>query len=239
MSFNFNTTSMVNAETPASAAHSASPNARRGGLFLIGSAFVTVVSVIARVAADADQPTVAESLAAIAAHPGLYSLGGAGRLVAGACLVFAARHLLKTWIIRERHGTPLVPPLLAVSGVLTAISGAVALGLAAATPEIGATVEAAASLRRLSGVAGFSAAGLALIVAARYRWKAGVPLRFVSPVSLVLGGAMQGIWSPALAIHGVTGTAFVLWLLLVGVMLLTGRVERRFAALTGTAHNAP
>ncbi len=200
---------------------------------MIASAFATVLSVIARVAADADQPTVAESLAAIAAHPGLYGVGGAGRLVAGVCLVFAAQRLLKTWIIREGHGASLVPNLLAVSGVLTAISGAAALGLAAGAPEPSATVEAAASLRRLSGVAGFSAAGLALIVAARYQWKAGAPLRFVSPVSLVLGAAMQGIWSPALAIHGITGTAFVLWLLLVGTMLLTGRVERQFAALTG------
>ena len=224
---------MTTAETPAVAAPSPSPNARRGGLFMIGSACATVVSVSTRVAADADQPTLAESLAAIAERAGLYGVGGASRLIAGACLVFAARYLLKTWIIREGHGASLVPNLLAVSGVLTAISGAAALGLAAGAPEPGATVEAAASLRRLSGVAGFSAAGLALIVAARYQWKAGAPLRFVSPASLVLGAAMQGIWSPALAIHGITGTAFVLWLLLVGTMLLTGRVERQFAALTG------
>ncbi|MXW70949.1 MAG: hypothetical protein F4Z74_05800 [Acidobacteria bacterium] len=230
---------MTTAETREAAARPASPNARRGGLFLIASACATVVSVITRVAPDADQPALAESLAAIAERAGLYGMGGASRLIAGACLVFAARHLLKTWIIRERNGTPLVPNLLAVSGVLTAISGAVALGLAAGAPEPAATVEAAASLRRLSGLAGFSVAGLALIVAARYQWKAGVPLRLIAPVSLLLGTGMQLIWSPAATgIHGVTGGAFVVWLTLVGVMLLTGRVERRFAGAQAPAGEA-
>ena len=43
---------------------------------------------------------------------------------------------------------------------------------------------------------------------------------------------MQLIWLDAATImHRISGVAFVLWLVAIALMLLTGRVERHFAAL--------
>lgn len=43
---------------------------------------------------------------------------------------------------------------------------------------------------------------------------------------------MQLIWADAtIGAHYITGPAFVLWLVAIGVMLLTGRVEKRFTTL--------
>ena len=49
------------------------------------------------------------------------------------------------------------------------------------------------------------------------------------PVSAVLGIAMQFIWIDAATImHLVIGSLFFVWLLVIGAMLYTGRVERHF-----------
>ena len=89
-----------------------------------------------------------------------------------------------------------------------------------------------ADLRWLTGKIGFAAAGLALIVAARYQWRAGATLRRIAPVSAVLGLAMTLIWiDAATLLHRITGPAFLVWLIIIGSMLLTGRVERHFARL--------
>ena len=92
--------------------------ARRAGMLLILTAVLTAVAVAGRVAADADQETLAQSIAAIAESSALYGIGGAGRLVSGLTLIAGAWFLWSTWIIRERLGTPLVPGLFAVSGDL-------------------------------------------------------------------------------------------------------------------------
>ncbi|MYA62280.1 MAG: hypothetical protein F4X94_06875, partial [Dehalococcoidia bacterium] len=95
--------------------------ARIAGALLLLTALATAVAVIGRVAADADQATLAESLVSISEARGLYGLGGAARLISGVTLLAAAWYLSRTWIIRERLGTPLVPILLAVSGAFTAV----------------------------------------------------------------------------------------------------------------------
>ena len=97
--------------------------ARIAGALLLLTALATAVAVMGRVAADADQATLAESLVSISEARGLYGLGGAARLISGITLLAAAWYLSRTWIIRERLGTPLVPILLAVSGVFTASLG--------------------------------------------------------------------------------------------------------------------
>ena len=207
------------------------PNLRRAGILLLLTVGATVVSVIARVASGADQGTVAATLTGIAEEAVLYGLGGGARLAAGVSLLLAARHLAGTRIIREGFGSAWVPRLLGVSGAATALSGALALVLAAAAPEPGAGAEALAAVRRLTGVAGFGVAGLARLVAARYQWLAGGLLRRVAVGSFGIGASMQFMWVPeATVVHRFSGVAFVLWLLLMGVMLLTGRVEREFAA---------
>ena len=215
--------------------------ARKAGILLLLTAGATAVSVVGRVSADADYPTLAESLAAISESRGLYGMGGAGRLVSGLTLVGGAWLLSRTWIIRERLGTPLVPVLFGASGALTAISGACAAALAASAPSatdiaaldsIDTWIDTIASLRWLTGKIGFAAAGLALIVAARYQWKAGGDLRRLSPLSAATGTAMQFVWiDAATKMHPVSGAFFFIWLVVIGVMLRTGRVEKHFAAI--------
>ena len=197
--------------------------------------------VCARVSADADQPDLLESIRAIAANKAMYSVSGAARLISGLTLIAGAWFLWRTWIVRERFGTPIVPLLLAVSGAFTAVSGVCALALAASAPAaseiaaltvVDASTETIASVRSVTGKMGFAAAGLALLAAAQRQWTAGGAIRRIAPGSVALGIAMQFIWVDAATIvHRISGVAFVLWLVAIALMLLTGRVERHFAAM--------
>ncbi len=212
------------------------PAARRAGLLLIITAVATVVAVVGRVAAAADHPTLAKSLIAISDSSGLYAIGGAARFIAGVTLIAGAWFLLRTWIIRQRLGTPLVPLLFVASGLFTAVSGAGAVALAAFAPDVGPATETAAALRELTGKAGFALGGLALIVAARYQWKVGATLKRIAPVTAIIGIALQLIWIDAIImLHTVTGASFLVWLVVIGTMLFTGRVERHFVAFLASA----
>ena len=208
----------------------------RAGLFLLLTAAATIVMVYARVAADADQDTLLESLHAIAANKGMYSLSGAARLISGITLIAGAWFLLRTWIIREGFGTTVVPYLFLVSGAFTAISGACALALAAfatnGVETVEATTETVALLRWFTGKVGFAAAGLALLAAGQRQWKAGGAIRRIAPASALIGIAMQLIWVDAATImHRISGVAFFVWLVVIGVMLVSGRVERHFSSI--------
>ena len=197
--------------------------------------------VYARVAADADQPDSLESIRAIAANKAMYSVSGAARLISGLTLIAGAWFLWRTWIVRERFGTPIAPLLLAISGAFTAVSGVCAIALAASAPAaseiaalsvMDASTETIASVRWVTGKMGFAAAGLALLAAAQRQWEAGGAIRRIAPGSVALGIAMQFTWVDAATIvHRISGVAFVLWLIAIALMLLTGRVERHFAAM--------
>ncbi len=226
--------------SPSASRRPPAPAARRAGVLLVLTALGTVVAVAGRVVTDADHVTLVESMSAISESRALYGAGGVGRLLSGVTLVAAAWFLWRTWIIQERLGTPLVPGLFAASGLFTAASGAfaVALALAASSPdafltaEPGPAIETAAALRWITGKIGFAAAGLALVAAARYQWMVGGTLRRIAPVSALVGIGMQLIWvDAATAIHRATGTVFFLWLIVIGVMLVSGRVERHFTAM--------
>ena len=216
--------------------------ARIAGVFLLASAAATVVMVITRVAADADQPTMAESLSAVADGRATYAASAAARCISGVTLIVAAWLLTRTWIIQSRLGTPLVPYLLAFSGALTVASGGAAILIAfyfapGEAVTVPSSVEAAYELRWTAGKAGFAVAGAALLGAARYQWRAGFALRKIAPASAALGIAMQFIWlDSATLVHPVVGTGFFLWLAAVGSMLATGRVERYFAGTFGRPH---
>lgn len=212
-------------------------SARTAGFALIAAALATAVAVAGRVAADADMPTLEQSLAAIADSWRLYALGGAGRVLSGLALIAAAWMLLRTWIIREKRASAIVPILLGVSGALTLISGVCAVALAAVfAPEVSSASEAASFLRWFAGKLGFAAAGIALIIAARYQWTVGGKLKTIAPFSAVFGIAMQFIWvDSATMIHPVIGTAFFLWLLAVGAMLASGGTERLFQRMVAAA----
>ncbi len=215
--------------------------ARVAGIFLLLTALTTLAAVVTRVAADADQPTLLDSLAAVSQNKGAYFVSGAARLLSGITLVVAAWLLARTWIIRQRLGTPIVPALFAASGLLTSVSGAGAVILALSVPDVSEAVavyardsfaEPISDLRWFTGKAGFAAAGLALIVAALYQWKVGGTLRRISPGSAIIGLAMQFIWIDAATfMHRIIGPAFFLWLIVIGAMLMSGRVERHFTAM--------
>ena len=138
--------------------------ARNAGILLLLTALATGVSVMARISADADQPTLEESLRAIATNTGMYTLGGVARILSGAVLAAAAGQVWRSTVIREGLGGPLVPYLLVASGVITAASGVCALVLAASvgdTSEVAATAttEAVSTLRWVTGKLGFTAGG--------------------------------------------------------------------------------
>ena len=217
-------------------------SARIAGVFLLASGAATVAMVVTRVAADADQSTMADSLSAVADDRAMYAASAAARCISGITLIVAAWLLTRTWIIRSRLGTPLVPYLLGFSGVLTVASGGAAILIASyfapgETVTVPSSVEAAYELRWIAGKAGFAVAGAALLVEARYQWRAGFALRKIAPASAALGIAMQFIWlDSATLVHPVVGTGFFLWLAAVGSMLATGRVERYFAETFGRPH---
>ena len=216
------------------------PAARKAGMLLLLTALASVIAIAGRVGAGADQPTLVESLAAISDNRDLYGTGGAGRFVSGIALIAAACFLSRTWIIRERLGTPFVPVLFFASGMFTSVSGACAVLLATSVPDslnaLDASIEATAFVRWFAGKIGFAAAGIALIVAARYQWRVGGALRRVSPVTAIQGIAMQFIWIDSATIaHPIIGATFFVWLISIGGMLMTGRVERHFRDMLGRA----
>ncbi len=176
-----------------------------------------------------------ETLAAIADSRFPYAVSGAGRLASGITLALAALYLSRTWIIRERLATPIVPALFGISGLVTVVSGLLAIVLALTVPGGGEAAEAAhesiSDVRWVTGVAGFSAAGLALMLASVYQYRVGGRLRIIAPISAVLGGSMQLIWiSDLIVLHQLTGTLFFVWLIVIGAMLFTGRVEEHYRA---------
>ena len=213
--------------------------ARNAGLLLVATGVITLVAVAGRVMADADQATLAESLAAIAESRFAYGLGGAARVVSGVTLLGGAWLLLATWIIRQRRATPWAPWLFGASGVITGLSGVCAVILAVTATnasEAGTFAEVTEFLRWTTGKLGFALAGLALLVSARSQWMVGGALRFISPLSVIIGAAMLLIWIDALTlVHRFSGVAFVLWLAAIGFLLFSGTVERRFIARFGGA----
>ena len=215
--------------------------ARLGGMFLLLTAVATAVAVIARVVAGADQETLLESLLAVDDNRAMYGVSGGARLLAGVTLFAAGWFLWRTWIIREGFGTRWVPYLLGCSGVWTAVSGALVLVVAAypepqaavvggvLTGDVAGTVEAAWDLRWITNKVGFAIAGAALMLAAWQQFQVGGTLSRIAPVSAMVGLAMQFIWiDGATLLHPVVGVAFLLWLVAIGSMLATGRVEGHF-----------
>ena len=209
-------------------APSAAPRAiaRRAGAALILTAVASALGILARMAADADRPAFAEYLDAVSASGGMYAVFGVCVLASGVALFVSARALARTRFVWDGNGSPLSPALFAVSGVFTAVSGACAATVAALAPDVSATDEIAAYLRQLTGVIGFSTAGLALLVAARSQWKAGGTLLYAAIASAAVGLAMQSIWLESAQIaHRLGGAAFLLWLAAVGAALWAGRVR--------------
>ena len=198
------------------------------------TAAATAASVGLRLLADADQPTVQESLYAIADSRAAYGFGGAARLASGLVLWAAAGRLSR--LLPPVHAT--LPPvhatlmaraagaacfLLAASGVVTAVSGVCAVALALLAPGGGGDVLLA--IRWATGALGFTLAGLVLAALAPAQWRTGGVMRVYAVAGAALGVAMLFIWlDSATLMHRLTGIAFLVWLILAGLWLLTGRV---------------
>ncbi len=210
---------------------------RTAGALLVFAAVATLVSVAGRVAADADQPTLAESLNAIAENRLEYSLGWLARIVSGGALAAAA---YVTWKPARAHGDRTLRPVLllfAVSGVCTTLSGVSSALLTVMAPaaEPGASHEVVEVLRWVFGKAGFAASGLALLAATRPLLRAGGMWRIAAPVTLLLGAAMLFIWwDAATTLHRITGPAFIGWLIIAGALMLTSKARNALAGVSGT-----
>ena len=154
--------------------------ARAAGRLLVLTAAATVVAVAGRLSAGADQPALADSLAAIAANAWRYGAGGAGRLVSGLTLIGAAWYLPRICAGLPSLAIRLAAGLLSASGACTAVSGAYAVLMAVAVRDVAdaralaaaaGALEVAARLRPLFGEIGFVLAGWALIVMAPGQWR--------------------------------------------------------------------
>ena len=206
--------------------------ARWAGVLLFLTGIATVVSVAARVSAGADQPTLEESLAVIAQNQAAYSLGGAARLVSGIALIFAGSFVYSAWGILQSVSSRLMLVLFILSGLLTALSGGLAMALAQIAPGAtgfsgDAVVPSGASwmydLRWLTGTVGFTAAGLALGAAAWAYPKTGRAAWIIVRASAAVGVAMLFIWIDAATVmHRISGIAFLLWLIGMGSLFLSG-----------------
>ena len=178
--------------------------------------------VVARVSADVDEPTMAESLQAIPDSRTLFSLAAFARLLSGLTLLAAGWFLLRTRSSSASWTTAPVAYLLCLSGVCTTLSGVAAIVMAAgaSTGEQPAFLELAYHVRWAMGKVGFSLAGLALVVAVRPQWAITASPRFLAVTSAVLGAAMLFIWwDAATVVHRAVGILFLIWLLAVGTTL--------------------
>ena len=210
---------------------------------MLFAAAATLIAVAARVAADADQPTLSESLTAIAENRLAYSVAWLARIVSGIALAAAAFLLWKWPTAPEWRSLALVLRLFVLSGVCTLLSGVCSVLLTAMAPatggspvEPGAALETIELLRWVLGKTGFAAAGLALLAASRPLMKGGGVWRLASPVTALLGAAMLLIWFDAAELlHRISGPAFVIWLVVIGALLLTGRARGMLAGAPNTA----
>ncbi len=219
------------------------PDFRTAGIFLLLTALATAISVPARLAADADLPTLEESLAAIGSAKVAYGTGGVARMVGGLTLVAAALPLWRAMRAYFPVAMGAAAAFMIASGIASMVSGATAVALAVAAPTdvipaeliILPEEEAAFTLRSVAGTLGFTLAGLALVALAPVQWRMGSLLRYLAIVGAVLGVAMLFIWlDAATVVHRITGIAFLIWLIVVGLCLVIPRL--RAIGLSSPSH---
>ena len=190
-------------------------------------------------AAEVAQLAMAEKLAAIADSTTAYAIGGAARFVGGLTLMVAGVALWRSMGSVHPLAVGAACALLVASGIASAVSGASAVSLAAMASEpqrtvvltpgvttVGATEDALFTVRWFTGALGFVLAGLALVAMAPAHWRMGGLLYAVAVVDIVLGIAMLFIWVDAATIvHRISGIAFLIWLIVVGLWLIVPRLR--------------
>ena len=190
-------------------------------------------------AAEIARLEVAEKLSAIGSASAAYGVGGAARLVGGLTLLAASIPLWRA--MRTYHSTDmmLAALMLAASGIASAVSGMSAVALAVMAPEPQATMvltsgvssvsgaeDALFTVRWAAGALGFTLAGLALVALAPVQWRMGGIMRVTAVMDAVLGVAMLFIWlDAATVVHRITGIAFLVWLIVVGLWLVVPKLR--------------
>ena len=93
-------------------------------------------------------------------------------------------------------------------------------------PDVGFVEEGLFGVRWITGTLGFTLAGLALVALAPVQWRMGGILRITAIVDAVLGVAMLFIWvDAATVVHRISGIAFLIWLIVMGVWLVAGPIR--------------
>ena len=225
--------------------------ARSAGLLLLLAAIATAVSVATRLAGSDEPAEGSGSYLPIVLDTGLYATGGGARVLSGVALLAAAvwlRRALAAWRLRTADAAA---GLLALSGLVTGVSGVCMLALAAQLPETTAVAAYAAgpgpgplpgwtepvnAARSIAGKAGFTLAGLGLIALAPAQWRIGGLLKISAAADAIIGIAMLFIWvDAATAMHRISGIAFLLWLVISGLWLAAGLVKPPAAPASGPA----
>ena len=206
--------------------------ARNAGLLLLLAAIATSVSVFARLAGSDEPPEGSPLYLPVILDTGLYAVAGAARVASGLALLAGAVFLRRTMLtLPTAPGIAIAAGLLIISGTVTAVSGACMLALAAGLPETAAAAALAGPVpgwteplnaaRSITGKAGFTLAGLGLIALAPAQWRAGGLLKAGAAAGVIIGVAMLFIWvDAATAMHRLSGTAFLLWLIVGGIWLV-------------------
>ncbi len=190
-------------------------------------------------AAEIARLEMSEKLSAIGGASNAYGVGGAARLAGGVMLLVAGLYLWRAMRMYHPAAMGIAALLLAASGIASAVSGAAAVALAVMAPEPQATrvytlgivqdlgaEESLFAIRWVAGSLGFTLAGLALVALAPVQWRMGGILRVTAVVDAVLGVAMLFIWlDAATVVHRITGIAFLIWLILVGLWLVIPKLR--------------
>ncbi len=204
-------------------------------------------------AAETARIAMSEKLSAIGSAAAAYGAGGAARLAGGLTLLAAGFFLWRAMGAYHPRSMGAAAILLAASGIASAVSGGCAISLAVIAEEpraadmlvsaessVSSAESALFTLRWAAGSLGFSLAGLGLAAMAPAQWRMGGILRVTAVLDAVLGVAMLFIWvDAATAVHRVTGVAFLVWLILVGLWLAVPRIRALGAASAANSMQTP
>ena len=210
--------------------------ARVSGALTVVAAAAVIIGVFARVAADADQDTLRQSLQAISQNRAAYSAYGALTLLSGAAMIGAAWFLRSASAFRTLTSRPVVPIIFGIAGAIYILSGASTIILATLAPDMSQASGMMSEFRRISATIAFIVSGIGLIASGFYQWKAGAPLRYIAPFSVIIGVFMQGLFMQLLTSEGIAiidrgaGLAFVAWLFIVGLTLASVPSDRLVAS---------
>ena len=216
--------------------------ARAAGLLLLLTAIATAVSVMTRLNSSVEPLDGSPIPLPVILDTGQYAGAGAARVLSGLALLAAAVYLWKALRNNQPQAIGLAAALLALSGAITAVSGAAMLALAAEIPqaagggpgpvvvpmtwEFPAWIGSVDAVRWIAGKLGFTLAGLGLFALVPVQWRMGGLLKISAVADVIIGVAMLFIWVDAATVmHRVSGIAFLLWLIISGVWLVAGLLK--------------